>query len=263
MARYFVSLTKAKDSEYSPATEDWNVRTIDDWMTQFQALYGTRNEEQFRRSLLRRIAFLHRGFRKLSQVIRKREEAEKRELLPTALARVVGYLIAVVQHYTSLPLTKTLVRKFCQGKCAYCGKPECGCPKIGRHKVKLGRGVIKANELTIEQLAKLLDATYGNTNRERGLLWILQKLVEEIDELWELEEQIDCREVDLRTARRELALEAADVLAWIIALANYFQVDLEAALEARYGKGCWSCHTSPCSCPIPPRRSNRRKRRSR
>ena len=46
----------------------------------------------------------------------------------------------------------------------------------------------------------------------------------------------------------ELALEMADVLAWLATLANLRGIDLEAAVNRKYGAGCPYCGTSPCAC---------------
>jgi NTP pyrophosphatase (non-canonical NTP hydrolase) len=43
-------------------------------------------------------------------------------------------------------------------------------------------------------------------------------------------------------------LEFADVLAWLVTLANIANVDLEAGLVAKYGAGCPGCRQSPCVC---------------
>jgi NTP pyrophosphatase (non-canonical NTP hydrolase) len=38
------------------------------------------------------------------------------------------------------------------------------------------------------------------------------------------------------------------VLAWLATLANIAGVDLEAAIQAKYGGGCPGCRRSPCVC---------------
>ena len=48
--------------------------------------------------------------------------------------------------------------------------------------------------------------------------------------------------------REELALEFADVLAWLATLANIAGVDLEAAVRAKYGAGCPRCGAAVCVC---------------
>jgi NTP pyrophosphatase (non-canonical NTP hydrolase) len=44
------------------------------------------------------------------------------------------------------------------------------------------------------------------------------------------------------------AAEFADVIAWLVTLANVEEVDLTAALEAKYGKGCPGCGRLVCTC---------------
>jgi NTP pyrophosphatase (non-canonical NTP hydrolase) len=58
---------------------------------------------------------------------------------------------------------------------------------------------------------------------------------------------------ELATALRsgsdeELALEMADVLAWLATLANIRGIDLDAAVWRKYGHACPGCGASPCVC---------------
>src|SRR3954469_22501988 len=58
---------------------------------------------------------------------------------------------------------------------------------------------------------------------------------------------------ELATALRsgtseELALEMADVLAWLVTLANVRGVDLESAVLGKYGRACPGCGAVPCVC---------------
>jgi NTP pyrophosphatase (non-canonical NTP hydrolase) len=46
----------------------------------------------------------------------------------------------------------------------------------------------------------------------------------------------------------EAASEAADVIAWAIAVSNEVDVNLENAFVERYGKGCPNCKNYPCKC---------------
>jgi NTP pyrophosphatase (non-canonical NTP hydrolase) len=47
---------------------------------------------------------------------------------------------------------------------------------------------------------------------------------------------------------QEQVLEFADVLAWLATLANGANVDLGAAVNAKYGGGCPGCAKVPCAC---------------
>ena len=40
----------------------------------------------------------------------------------------------------------------------------------------------------------------------------------------------------------------AVVLAWLATLANIAGVDLEEAMDRKYGGGCPKCHANPCRC---------------
>ncbi len=44
--------------------------------------------------------------------------------------------------------------------------------------------------------------------------------------------------------------EFADVIAWLTTIANVAGVDLCAALEKKYGRGCPGCHRFECECPL-------------
>ena len=50
--------------------------------------------------------------------------------------------------------------------------------------------------------------------------------------------------------RAETELEFADVLAWLVTLANCKGIDLEDAIGRKYGKGCPGCGGTPCTCGL-------------
>ena len=50
----------------------------------------------------------------------------------------------------------------------------------------------------------------------------------------------------------EQAEEFADVLAWLVTLANVAGVDLTEAVRAKYGSGCPGCGESVCVCDEKP-----------
>ena len=81
--------------------------------------------------------------------------------------------------------------------------------------------------------------TFLDRDRARGLDGTFRWMVEEVGELAQ--------------ARRggnhaELNHEVADVLAWLVSVANVAGVDVEEA-AARYSKGCPTCGSAPCACP--------------
>ena len=100
-------------------------------------------------------------------------------------------------------------------------------------------GEPRADGLTIGALQRQIRATYGAKDEARGDAATFLWLAEEFGEL----------ATALRSGTaEELALEMADVLAWLVTLANLRGVDLEAAVRRKYMAGCPGCQQSPCTC---------------
>ena len=85
---------------------------------------------------------------------------------------------------------------------------------------------------------QLIEDTYGDRDRERGVAPSVAWLCEEVGELAKA----------VRKGTREQQLEElADVLAWTASLANQLGLPFEEAV-ARYASGCPKCGAVPCSC---------------
>ena len=94
---------------------------------------------------------------------------------------------------------------------------------------------------TLAQLQEVIRATYDAKDRRRGVEGTFMWLIEEIGEL----------ATALRSGTpEETAAEFADVLAWLATLANTVGVDLESAVQKKYGAGCPGCGQSPCVCAL-------------
>jgi NTP pyrophosphatase (non-canonical NTP hydrolase) len=93
---------------------------------------------------------------------------------------------------------------------------------------------------TLGELQQLIRTLYGAKDGRRGVEGTFMWFMEEVGEL----------AADLRggAAPDKLATEFADVLAWLVTLANIANVDLDAAISAKYGGGCPGCGQSPCVC---------------
>ena len=95
--------------------------------------------------------------------------------------------------------------------------------------------------MTLPELQKLIRDTYGAKDASRGVdgtfMWFMQEVGELATAL-----RSGCQE--------EKALEFADALAWLATLANIAGVDLAAAVQAKYGRGCPGCGKSPCECGL-------------
>jgi NTP pyrophosphatase (non-canonical NTP hydrolase) len=92
---------------------------------------------------------------------------------------------------------------------------------------------------TLGRLQTVIRELYGSKDQERGVEGTFMWLLEEVGEL----------SAALRGGdRQEQAEEFADVLAWLATIANVAGVDLEQAVQDKYGEGCPGCDSSPCAC---------------
>jgi NTP pyrophosphatase (non-canonical NTP hydrolase) len=92
---------------------------------------------------------------------------------------------------------------------------------------------------TLARLQQVIRDTYDAKDRRRGVEGTFMWFTEEVGEL----------ATALRSGtHEERAAEFADVLAWLATLANCVGVDLDAAVEAKYGAGCPGCSQIPCVC---------------
>lgn len=81
---------------------------------------------------------------------------------------------------------------------------------------------------------------YGEKDEARGVEGTFMWLMQEVGEL----------ATALRdgSSHEELAKEFADVLAWLVTIANVAKVDLDAAIRLKYGEGCPGCGQFECAC---------------
>jgi len=92
--------------------------------------------------------------------------------------------------------------------------------------------------MRLREFQELMERTYGERDRARGLAGTFMWLAEEVGEL-----AAALREGN----RQEIAEELGDCLAWLLSVANLAGVDAEQAV-ARYAGGCPYCGAVPCRC---------------
>ncbi|MGE3820734.1 MAG: MazG nucleotide pyrophosphohydrolase domain-containing protein [Isosphaeraceae bacterium] len=93
--------------------------------------------------------------------------------------------------------------------------------------------------LTLRAFQRMILQMYGQKDAARGDAATFLWLTEEFGEL----------ATALRTGTPdELAMEMADVLAWLATLANVRGVDLESAVLRKYGGTCPGCQRVICVC---------------
>ena len=94
--------------------------------------------------------------------------------------------------------------------------------------------------ITLRGFQQLIHRMYFDKDEARGSTATFLWLMEEIGEL----------SAALRTGDAEnLREEFADVLAWLVTIANVEGIDLTEAVAEKYGTGCPGCGELACVCP--------------
>ncbi len=93
--------------------------------------------------------------------------------------------------------------------------------------------------MEIPEFQKFMYDLYSHNDRRRGATATMLWLVEEVGELAEA-----VRRDDIDSIKEEIA----DCFAWVGAIANLYDIDLEAAFLAKYPDMCPTCGKKPCIC---------------
>ena len=94
--------------------------------------------------------------------------------------------------------------------------------------------------VSLTDLQEKIRVMYFDKDVARGVDGTFMWLMEEVGELASALRGND---------RENLAEEFADVLAWLATIANVAEIDLSAAVAAKYGGGCPGCGRLVCTCP--------------
>ncbi len=93
--------------------------------------------------------------------------------------------------------------------------------------------------MDLAELQDVIERTFGDRDRARGVSATVAWLAEEVGELAQA----------VRKGNHDQQVhEFGDVIAWVATLANQMGVDLTHAV-ARYAAGCPRCGALPCGCP--------------
>lgn len=92
--------------------------------------------------------------------------------------------------------------------------------------------------MDLDNFQRLIDATFGERDRARGVPSSVAWLAEEVGEL---------AQAVRKGTHEQQVHEFADVLAWLTSLANQVGVNLDEAAQ-RYANGCPRCAATPCQC---------------
>jgi NTP pyrophosphatase (non-canonical NTP hydrolase) len=93
--------------------------------------------------------------------------------------------------------------------------------------------------VTLAEFQRLIKSMFGAKDASRGVDGTFMWLMEEVGEL---------AGALRHGSKDDLALEFADVLAWLVTLANIAEVDLDQTVKRKYGSGCPRCGKAVCDC---------------
>ena len=93
--------------------------------------------------------------------------------------------------------------------------------------------------MELDAFQRLIEETFGERDRARGVPSSVAWLAEEVGEL---------AQAARKGSHEQQLHEFADVLAWVASLANQLGVNLAEATQ-RYANGCPRCSAIPCACP--------------
>jgi NTP pyrophosphatase (non-canonical NTP hydrolase) len=92
--------------------------------------------------------------------------------------------------------------------------------------------------MSLAELQDVIERTYGERDRARGVSATVAWLTEELGEL---------AQAVRKGSHDDQVHEFGDVVAWVATLANQVGVDLTEAI-GRYAAGCPKCAAMPCTC---------------
>lgn len=95
------------------------------------------------------------------------------------------------------------------------------------------------NHMDLTDFQAVIDRTFGERDRARGVPASVAWIAEEVGEL---------AQAVRKGSRDQQVHEFGDVIAWVASLANQLGISLDEAIQ-RYADGCPRCNASPCTCP--------------
>ena len=98
---------------------------------------------------------------------------------------------------------------------------------------------LRGEIMHIKEFQELIRELYFHRDEKRGLEKTFMWFSEEVGELAEALRKND---------REAMEEEFADVLAWLVSLANIVGVDVEKAAKRKYPGVCPYCGKNPCEC---------------
>jgi NTP pyrophosphatase (non-canonical NTP hydrolase) len=197
--------------------------------------------------------FLQNALLDLSKKVRKGNYSQ-RELL-VSLSSVFSRTVSLVNSFKDLPIVESLCVKYPFNGCGYCQELICICTYENRPDFKGAIDVFDPKTTTeqkqwsIKNWCRHLNVVYGKTNRERGIQTAIMRLQEELLEVSDCEFVASVKYTSSNPEFiLEISKEFADVFAWIFAIANMLEVNLDGIISAWAFKPCTDCKRNPCKC---------------
>lgn len=211
----------------------------------FFDLFGVRNSI-YLDGINARIDLLSMSVGDLQDVVRKEIGHDAYAI---ALARIISRFFCIDDHFRGhLPLIVAFSKKYPLSGCSYCHHQPCQCPGTRLAHSSHERTNPVHSTWSLGDWARHFDSVYGERNRRRGIEYVLNRLFREVEELRSVSRRVPRLTSRASDILMEYAYEIADGIAWTAAAANILGVDLEQAVLGRFGDGCTSCRTHPCSC---------------
>ena len=222
---------------------------IDQMLEMFRVRYGRRNQLCFPYGLHELLQLMGQSFAKLNRLIRRNDAPE---IVGIRLADAVAWLCAVVNYFDDLPFAEAFIAKYSKMECLRCEERSCTCDpedRQGTGKILLDAIPSGSHGKTLSWWCHHLDNIFGSRNREEGIYRVVAHLIEEMHEVLLLTSLTVFEPNDLDELEKQFALELADVLAHLIAIANLKKIDLTVTIQSRYGDHCPTCLKASCQCP--------------
>lgn len=212
----------------------------------FDFKYGQANRKAFH-SKYEFQNFVANAILQLIKMVRKQEKIDREFLI--ALGSVFSRTVGLVNWYCGLDVVQALSQKYPVQGCAYCKNNICICDPHNRQDIQGFE--VNENQLlwSIDDWCRHLKKIYGKTNQEKGLEFVLSRLLEEFYEIADCEFRLKGKHIStVAEFRNQIAKEFADVFAWIFAIANILNLNLDGLAKAWAFKKCATCKKNPCFC---------------
>lgn len=208
-------------------------------------IYGTRNQRSLP-TAIGRTNFLFSALTALEAAERKGTAPNYSVLLASIFARLVC-IIDIEGDAGVRKFVQAVAEKY-RGSCAYCHAIPCNCPVRGPRIDPESGDASSAdiNAWNLGDLQQRLEKIYGERNRLSGTREAILRLFAEVAEI--SAHTLSAFATETKTPPDGYYEEAADALAWLLAVANLLEVNLPHAVHERYDNGCPACRNLPCTC---------------